>query len=568
MKPLKKIMSLLLMMMIVVISRIDIVNAKNNEDYDNGPNIEIKNITKTQEETLFKLCKIWGFAKYYHPQVASGKIDWDSELFKIMPKLLNEKEQKQVDKFIYQWINGLGEVEAGEDINHGFTVKISANTGWIKDTKFISEDLSKLLIKINNCKRTGMNYYVNVPEDELRAVFTNEKAYEKMSYLDDGCKLLSLFRYWNIIEYYCPNRHIMDENWDLVLKEFIPKIVNEDSELQYKLNLRELMGKVQDGHAYINNDGPIMKEFNGTKSTPFSFDYVEGKVVVNKVLKDVPNLNVKVGDIILKKDGRNIEDIIKEKAKYYQPLNANYVGYKVKVYLGMTNNDYANFTIERDNNIFEEMVFCSREYLVVTRDDEDKPSHLIKDNILYINPGYLEADEIYGIMDKSMNTKGLILDLRSYPSDEIIDKLDKYLFDKPVEFAKFSYVNKYKPGEFIFSDTEKIGKENPNYYKGKVVILIDENSISQSEYATMAFRKAPNSIVVGSNSCGADGSVTSFLLPGGMKTCISGVGVYYPDGTETQKIGIVPDVRVVRTIKGIKEGRDELIEKAIEIINQ
>lgn len=84
----------------------------------------------------------------------------------------------------------------------------------------------------------------------------------------------------------------------------------------------------------------------------------------------------------------------------------------------------------------------------------------------------------------------------------------------------------------------------------------------------MAFRKAPNSIVVGSNSCGADGSVTSFLLPGGMKTCISGVGVYYPDGTETQKIGIVPDVRVVRTIKGIKEGRDELIEKAIEIINQ
>lgn len=49
---------------------------------------------------------------------------------------------------------------------------------------------------------------------------------------------------------------------------------------------------------------------------------------------------------------------------------------------------------------------------------------------------------------------------------------------------------------------------------------------------------------------------------------ISGIGVYYPDGTETQRIGIVPDITVKPTIKGIKEGKDELLEKAIEIINR
>lgn len=46
----------------------------------------------------------------------------------------------------------------------------------------------------------------------------------------------------------------------------------------------------------------------------------------------------------------------------------------------------------------------------------------------------------------------------------------------------------------------------------------------------------------------------------------SGIGVYYPDGGETQRIGIVPDIKVKPTIKGIREGRDELLEKAIEII--
>jgi C-terminal processing protease CtpA/Prc len=47
---------------------------------------------------------------------------------------------------------------------------------------------------------------------------------------------------------------------------------------------------------------------------------------------------------------------------------------------------------------------------------------------------------------------------------------------------------------------------------------------------------------------------------------ISGIGVYYPDGTETQRVGIVPDIEVKPTIQGVKDKRDELLEMAIKII--
>jgi len=30
---------------------------------------------------------------------------------------------------------------------------------------------------------------------------------------------------------------------------------------------------------------------------------------------------------------------------------------------------------------------------------------------------------------------------------------------------------------------------------------------------------------------------------------ISGIGVYYPDGTETQRIGIIPDIELRPTLK-------------------
>ena len=65
---------------------------------------------------------------------------------------------------------------------------------------------------------------------------------------------------------------------------------------------------------------------------------------------------------------------------------------------------------------------------------------------------------------------------------------------------------------------------------------------------------------------GADGNVSAFTLPGGLTTIMSGLGVLYPNGDETQRIGIVPDIEIYPTIKGIKEGKDKLLEKAFEII--
>lgn len=153
--------------------------------------------------------------------------------------------------------------------------------------------------------------------------------------------------------------------------------------------------------------------------------------------------------------------------------------------------------------------------------------------------------------------------------EPIIEVLGDCLLPKSTEFSKFTKGSTEEPGLFSFLDyINEIGTTNSSYYKGKVVIIINELTQSQSEFTTMAFRKSPNVTVIGSNSAGADGNVCHFYLPGNIYTRITCLGVYYPDGTETQRIGIVPDIEVKPTIEGIKAGRDELLEKAIEIINE
>jgi C-terminal processing protease CtpA/Prc len=168
-------------------------------------------------------------------------------------------------------------------------------------------------------------------------------------------------------------------------------------------------------------------------------------------------------------------------------------------------------------------------------------------------------------MDEGQRIRGLIIDLSCYPSQFIVYSLGEYLMPDSTSNVKFTKTSLKNPGLFTYNNTVKVGKNNKEYFKGKVVTIVNERTQSQAEFITMALRVAPKAIVIGSTKAGADGNVSDFFLPGGIKTMISGIGVYYPAGKETQLIGIIPEIEVKPTIKEILEGRDELLEKAIEI---
>ena len=46
----------------------------------------------------------------------------------------------------------------------------------------------------------------------------------------------------------------------------------------------------------------------------------------------------------------------------------------------------------------------------------------------------------------------------------------------------------------------------------------------------------------------------------------SGVGILTAEGEQTQRVGLSPDIYVEPTVSGIKEGKDELIEAAVQYI--
>ena len=133
---------------------------------------------------------------------------------------------------------------------------------------------------------------------------------------------------------------------------------------------------------------------------------------------------------------------------------------------------------------------------------------------------------------------------------EVVFSIGQLLAGDVTTFARFTQADVTTPGAFQWGPTVELKPAGPRY-TGKVIILVDEISQSQSEYTAMAFRSSPNALIVGSTTAGADGNVTPIPLPGGLRSMISGIGVFYPDKRPTQRIGIVPDIEVRPTIAGV-----------------
>lgn len=544
----------------------------NNDKINKAANIQIDSaLSQIQIKNLKTLGLVWGFLKYYHPNIAKGKYDWDIELLKVFPEVFQAKDEQSRDIILLEWIKSLGEITEFNKSTIKFeNALLEPDLDWINNSEF-SDNLTEILLEVKNAKMPKTHHYIALHRSVGNPEFKNERKYSTMHYPNTGYRLLALFRYWNIIQYYFPYKDLIGEDWKDVLEEFIPKVVNAKNDVEYALNILELIGRVHDTHANIWGWSPLLNHF-GLRYPNVKLSFIEGKAVVVDFFDDSSLMatGLKIGDIIVSVNDKLVEEIVNERLKYTPASNYTTKLRDIANNLLRTTDTLINVKFIRDNNPEELTLktYSSTEINISKYQRNDTCFRLINKDIAYIDNELLQNKYLPELWKKIRKTKGLILDLRNYPSDFPLYGLSSYLMPNNIPFVKFSKGSIENPGLFTYSGTSSVGRNNKKYYKGKIVIIINEITQSSSEYHAMAYRVHPNAVVIGSTTAGADGNVSEFYLPGGLRTMISGIGIYYPDGAGTQRVGIVPDIEIKPTINGIKEGRDELLEKAISLIEE
>ena len=547
--------------------------------FNNGSGITVITTDKSTTARLTNLGMLWGFLKYYHPAIAKGDYNWDAELFRVLPKYLAAPDTAAANKVLEQWVDALpkpGSCKTCKEVVKAGTVKLMPDYGYIFNKDNFTESLQDKLTYIKNNRSQGRQYYIGMAEGVGNPDFRNENHYARMSYPDAGYRLLALYRYWNMIQYFYPDKHLIGEDWNKVLSEFIPVFAHAADTTAYHLACLQLIARIHDTHANIWGIDPALDNYIGKYYPPVQTKFVEGSLVVTGYYTDSAGIKDRLfkGDIITKIDGSPVDTLVKKflnitPASNYETQLRDMPrkilrGKTAKVLVSVERNGQ---TIPLEIDRYEAALLKMQ--IDYNPHPTDSSYRLLDGNIGYIYPGKYHNRQLPAIQQLFKDTKAIIVDMRCYPTEFMPFTFGNYIKPGISSFVKFGCASLSTPGMIKISDPISNGSITySDHYKGKIIVIVDATTQSSAEYTTMAFQSAPNTTVIGSTTAGADGNVSAIYLPGNIFTYISGLGVLYPDGRESQRAGVRIDVPVRPTIKGIREGRDEMLEKAIELASR
>lgn len=535
--------------------------------------VEVDALTAQQEENLYKLGKVWGYVKYHHPAVVSGEVDWDQALFDALPPVLEAASGEAANQALAQWLEEYPvpdtegqEAPQGVEGVEGVEIVVTPDDEWTQDETWLGQEVSQYLTQLREQPVEAGKLWMNF-QMESKGSFDTQ---------DDGAKLLGLFRFWNTYEYFSPYVSLTDQDWDTVLQEGIRPVVETDTMGDYILALAQVTAQTGDGHVVFNDSNPPSVWWNqyGDYYLTCSLTLAEGQLVVAQT--DGEDTGLQPGDVLVEVDGTTIEQRLTQLRRYFVFSREDAYLNQIQAQLVQTKGATAQVTVLRKGEEVQLQVGTTKNWY---REKNPYQTGLLEgENIGYLDPSTVTSHgQLEEWMGQVQDTDGLILDLRHYPGFSMHNELGEFLIPQPTEFARMSFPDPTTPGQFFtvegacscgkgwLAQTGQGDQEYPSY-SGKVVILMDQRSQSRSEYTIMALRQCPQAVVVGTPSIGTDGDMETLPLPGGLTVTFTGRGVYTPEGEQTQRVGLQPDVWCEPTLDGIRAGRDELVEQAIAII--
>jgi len=543
-----------------------------DREYDGGSGVALNEISKAQVTNLITLGKVWGFLKYHHPRVTAGEFHWDYHLFRVLPEVLKAPDRVAGNQILLNWITGLGSIPSCvlcADLDEA-QLHLRSDLGWIGEEVSLGADLSRVLRAVHQNRPAGKQFYVSLVRGVGNPIFENERAYGHVKLPDAGFQILALYRFWNIIAYWFPYRDVIGQDWDQVLEEFLPRIALARSGDSYQRELMALIARIHDTHANLWSSIGVRPP-TGSCQVPVHLRFIgDQPVVTGFAAADAKDIGLKTGDIITSLGGVPVTKLIEDWTPYYAASNQPTRLRDMARYLTFGDcNQELPLGIRREGQSLQitaqRVPAAGLERSGRARDLPGDTFRLLTDQVAYLKLSSVKIVDAAGYIESAAKTKGLIIDIRNYPSEFMVFALGQRLVDKETEFARFTAGDLSNPGAFHWGRPISLKPQQP-HYPGMVIILVDEVSQSQAEYTSMAFRASPRAKVVGSTTAGADGNVSRFALPGGLNSMISGIGVFYPDKRPTQRVGIIPDVEVKPTIGGIIAGRDEVLEAALRLI--
>ena len=373
---------------------------------------------------------------------------------------------------------------------------------------------------------------------------------------------------WNTIKHFYPYLEELSVDWDEVLNLAIRRSFEDKDQYQHQKTLQWMLAKLNDSHIFV-----VSLKDEKDYHIPIIPELIGNKAFITSTLDD--KVDLCKGDEILSINKVSINELLSENRQYVssgiEEVKRQRAFYKA---FNFFNNEKVLIKVKKENQKIKEFKLKANisDYEYVNYVDKyDKINHhrKINETIYYLNLTSLTLSKFKELLPELKSTENLILDMRGYPFENAKNfrKIIAHFTDEEISTDWMFIPEISNPG--TKNEYHKLGWEiskSPASFKEKnIYYLINENAQSYSESITGFFRTFDNVTFIGSTTAGANGDISLNSLLGGFYYRFTGMKVLKHDGSRLHGIGFLPDVEVRPTIQGIIEGRDEVLEKAIEL---
>lgn len=395
---------------------------------------------------------------------------------------------------------------------------------------------------------------------------------------DRTTRLAAVALAWPVFQHFYPYFDVVDVDWDAVLPATLERAATAPSASEFSGTLRWMLAHLQDGHGGTARTGGVTPG-----SLPLTWDWIEDRLVITTVDDDAPD-GLAPGDVVTEIDGEPAERVV-ERAMETSPAatqaaRRNRAVRELVVRSGFGEPvETVRLTVVGgdggDGGDGEaRQVIARRTPSGPGRfaPDEPRPEPVaeLEPGILYIDLTRLEEEaEQTAALERLGDARAVIFDVRGYPTISIAAL--PYLATEPITSAQWNIPENHLPDQEATTYRTSSWMPQPPaepHFGGPVVFLTDERAISYAESYMGIVEHYELGEIVGAPTAGTNGNINPFDLPGGYRVWWTGMKVLKHDGSRHHGVGIQPTIPAERTIEGVRAGRDEVLERGLEVVRE
>jgi C-terminal processing protease CtpA/Prc len=379
-------------------------------------------------------------------------------------------------------------------------------------------------------------------------------------------RLAGVAECWGIMQHFYPYFDVVETDWDGALPIALAAAADDPGRADYLHTLQELVAKLHDGHGIV---------YDRLKQTrlmlPLAWTWVGHDLVITGTDESVAD-QLAPGDTVLEIEGRTIAAIYEEAAKR---ISAATEGWRRSLALEILATEIpgqgpVSLRLRRPDGTEFESVVARIMPGEITRVSEHRAAdgEELAPGIVYFDLHAAGADALNTAMPVLAAAEGIVFDLRGYPGDAGV-RLMPHLSRETVLSARWRVPIVTRPDREEWRWNERFRWRLPKaepFLGAKIAFLTDGRAISYAESIMGIVEAYGMGEIVGATTAGTNGNVNPFELPDRFVVSWTGMQVLKHDGSRHHGVGIAPTVPVEPTVEGIAAGRDEVLERAVEVL--